>query len=211
MMGKAMLKVWGRANSMCVQKVLWCCGEIGLQFARVDIGGHFGGNRSPEYLALNPNGVVPTLDDDGFILWESNAIVRYLAAKYDPDGLVPIDPAGRADAERWMDWQINAMAPWMPTIFLGLVRTPAERRDHHAIDAARAEVAKALAILEAHLAKHDYVSGSRLTVGDIPVGISVWRFFQLPVERPAFPHIDAWQRRLEERAPFRAHVMGPLH
>ena len=206
-----MLKLWGRVNSINVQKVLWALEELKLPYERIDAGMAFGVVNEPFYKKMNPNSRVPTIDDDGFILWESNAIVRYLAAKYDSDGLVPVDPAGRADAERWMDWQINAMAPWMPTIFLGLVRTPAEKRDHHAIDAARAEVAKVLAILEAHLAKRDYVNGPRLTVGDIPVGISVWRFFQLPVERPAFPNIDAWQHRLEARAPFRAHVMGPLH
>ena len=136
-----MLKIWGRANSMCVQKVLWCCGEAGIPFERVDIGGRFGGNDSPEYRALNPNGVIPTVDDDGFVLWESNSIVRYLASKHDAGNLWPVDAVERADAERWMDWQLSTVYPHMPTIFLGLIRTPPEKRDLAAIEAAIERVA----------------------------------------------------------------------
>ncbi len=206
-----MLKIWGRANSMCVQKVLWCCGEAGIPFERVDIGGTFGGNDSPEYRALNPNGVVPTIEDDGFVLWESNSIVRYLASKHDAGGLWPTDLVERADSERWMDWQLTTIYPHMPTIFLGLVRTPEDKRDNAAIDAAIGKVAKALAVADDRLGQRDFLAGSRLTMADIPLGSSVYRWFKLVLNRPSLPHIESWQARLEDRPAFQEYVAGPLH
>ncbi len=206
-----MLKIWGRANSMCFQKVLWCCGEAGSPFDRVELGGTFGGNDSPEYRALNPNGVVPTIEDDGFVLWESNSIVRYLASKHDAGGLWPTDPVERADSERWMDWQLTTIFPHMPTIFLGLVRTPEDKRDNAAIDAAIGKVAKALAVADDRLGQRDFLAGSRLTMADIPLGISVYRWFKLVLNRPSLPHIESWQARLEDRPAFQEYVAGPLH
>ena len=132
-----MLKIWGRANSLNVQKVLWCCDELGIPYTRTDLGGPFGGNRDPAYLRMNPNAVVPTVEDDGLVLWESNSIVRYLAAKHGMGTLCPRDLGERASVERWMDWQLSTVHGGMTTIFMNLVRTPPEKRDMAAVEAAR--------------------------------------------------------------------------
>jgi len=203
-----MLKIWGRANSINVQKVLWVADEIGIPYTRVDIGGPFGGNREPAYLALNPNGLVPTIEDDGVVLWESNSIARYLAASRNSP-LVPTDPKARAEAERWMDWQLTSLGGMTP-IFWGLIRTPPERRDPVAIEAARVQVAGAWAILDAHLKGRDFVAGPALTVGDIPVGCMAYRWFNLAIDRPDLPHLRAWYDRLTTRPAYRKHVMPPM-
>lgn len=205
-----MLKIWGRKTSSNVQKVLWCCGELGLAFERVDLGGPFGGNREPEYLALNPNGLVPTIEDDGFVLWESNSIVRYLAAKHGSGGLWPTEPRRRADADRWMDWQSTTVGPLMVAVFQGLVRTPPEERDAAKIEATRKDWAASWSILDAHLADEDYVAGGTFSVADIALGIMAYRWFTLEIEREEFAHLAAWYQRLCERPPFREHVMLPL-
>lgn len=203
-----MLKIWGRANSINVQKVLWIADEIGIPYSRVDIGGPFGGNREPAYLALNPNGLVPTIEDEGRILWESNSITRYLAAsRHSP--LLPTDPGPRAEAERWMDWQLSSLGSMTP-IFWGYVRTPAEKRDMAAIEAARQQVSGAWAILDAHLAGRSFVAGANFTVGDIPVGAMAYRWFNLPIERPDLPNLRAWYDRLTTRPPYQKHVMPPM-
>jgi glutathione S-transferase len=204
------LKILGRNNSSNVQKVMWCCGELGLKVDRSDIGGPFGKNREPEYLALNPNGLVPTMDDDGFILWESNAIVRYLTAKHGTGTLWPADLRHRADADRWMDWQATAVAPAITPMFLGLYRTPPDKRDPAAIEASRVKTGEVLKILDAHLAKRPYVGGDTLTMGDIPLGIMGYRWFNFPIERPEMKNLRAWYDRLTQREAFRQHVMIPI-
>lgn len=146
-----MLKIWGRSNSINVQKVLWCCDELGAPFERVDAGGAFGITREPEYLALNPNGLVPTISDGDLVLWESNAIVRYLAARHGMGTLCPEDLAQRADADRWMDWQLGTLWANFRPAFIGLVRTPPENRDRASIATAVGNTAESLAILDAHL------------------------------------------------------------
>src|ERR687888_713936 len=147
-----MLKVWGRKNSSNVQKVMWAVGELGLAHERIDIGGPFGKNREPAYLAMNPNGLVPTLEeDDGFLLWESNTIVRYLAAKHEAAVLEPADLQTRALASKWMDWQLTVMGPAITPVFWGLIRTPPEKRDHAAIDAGKTKTTAAAQILDAQL------------------------------------------------------------
>src|SRR6185295_9799295 len=153
-----MLKIWGRVSSINVQKVVWCAEELGLAYERVDVGGKFGGNDKPEYLAMNPNGLVPVIDDDGFILYESNAIVRYLAAK-GSGSLWPADPRHRADADRWMEWQSTAFTPAMWGAFWQLIRTPAEKRSADTIEASRAKTEKLAAILDAHLASRRNLTG----------------------------------------------------
>jgi len=205
-----MLKVWGRANSINVQKVLWCCDELGLEYERIDAGGPFGRTRDPEYLAMNPNGLVPAISDDGFTLWESNAIVRYLAAKHGAGTLCPDDLRERADADRWMDWQLGTLWAAMRPVFIGLVRTPPEERDTAAIEEARQQAVEAWNILEAHLEGRDYALGERFTMADIPLGVSIYRWLQLPVERPAVPNLEAYHERLSERPAFRERVMLPL-
>jgi glutathione S-transferase len=204
------LRIWGRSNSINVQKVLWCCEELNIPYQRVDLGGPFGGNREPEYLRLNPNGLVPTISDDGFVLWESNAIVRYLAARHGMGSLCPEGLAHRADADRWMDWQMGTLWASLRPAFIGLVRTPREGRDQAAITAAISKTAENLAILDAHLAGRDYVAGPAFTMADIPLGVTAYRWFGLDIERPPVPSLETWYERLCARAPYRANVMLPL-
>jgi glutathione S-transferase len=202
-----MLKIWGRANSINVQKVLWCADELGLEYQRIDIGGAFGGNDQPAYLRLNPNGRVPTIEDDGFVLWESNSIVRYLAAKHGLGTLCPSGLKARADVERWMDWMTGTLNAPMTSIFWGLVRTVPEKRDPAAIEAARKSAAEGWALLDAHLRDRPFVGGDRLTMGDIPAGCAAYRWFNLPVERPAAPHLKAWYERLATRPAYAKNIM----
>ncbi len=201
-----MLKVWGRKNSSNVQKVMWAVGELGLAHERVDIGGEFGGNKEPAYLALNPNGLVPTLEDGDLILWESNSIVRYLAGRYGPGKLEPKDPKARARAGQWMDWQISVVLPAITVAFWGLIRTPPEKRDHAAIAASQAKSTEAMKILDANLSRNAYVAGDAFSMGDIPVGVFTYRFRQLVPERPSLPNLERWYASLERRPAFRDHV-----
>ena len=143
-----MLTIWGRNNSINVQKVMWTVAELGLAHQRHDVGRQFGGLDTAEFLAMNPNGLIPTIDDDGTIVWESNAVVRYLAAKYGAGSLWPEDPAQRADADRWMDWMLNTINPHIGPVFVALIRTPPEQRDGPAIDAAAAKMADGWRVLE---------------------------------------------------------------
>lgn len=207
-----MLRIWGRKDSSNVQKVLWCCGELGIAYERVDIGGRFGGNRERPYLDLNPNGLVPTLEDEGFVLWESNSIVRYLVDKYGGGWLLPATPEGRGDASRWMDWQLTTLGPAIVPLFWGLVRTPENKRDPTAVREALDKTAQAWRIVEEHLAKtkRAYLAGAEFSIGDIPLGIWAYRWFNMPIERPDLPHLKAWYGRLCERPAYRTHVMIPL-
>jgi glutathione S-transferase len=201
-----MLKIWGRNNSINVQKVMWAVGELGLAHERIDIGGQFGKNKEPAYLAMNPNGLVPTLEEDGFTLWESNAIVRYLAARYGAGTLEPADPRARARAGQWMDWQVSVAAPAIHATFWGLVRTPPEQRDHAAIDASKAKTTEAMKILDAQLGKTRFVADEAFSMGDIPVGLIAYRYRKLVPERPALPHLERWFAEIEQREAFRKHV-----
>ncbi len=205
-----MLRVWGRTNSINVQKVMWAVGELGIAHERIDAGGAFGGLDTDEYGERNPNRRVPTLDDDGLVIWESNACVRYLAARYDAGGLWPDDPAARAPADMWMDWQQTTLVPDMTVVFWGLVRTPEAKRDLGAIDAAARRLGDTWRVLETQLAGRRFVAGDQLTIGDIPVGAGCYRYFNLPIERPLLPNVEAWYERLKTRPAFREHVMLPL-
>ena len=205
-----MLRLHGRANSSNVQKVLWCCAELGLTYERTDVGGAFGGTNTPEYLAMNPNRLVPTIDDDGFVLWESNTIVRYLAARYGAGSLCPADLQARATAEMWMDWQLSTLGPAFLPVFLGLVRTPPEQRDLAAIKAGRDKSSQAFAILDAALADRAFVAGADFTMGDIPLGVAAYRWFVLDIEREDYPNLRRWYDALSARSGFRQHIMQPL-
>ena len=200
------LKILGRKTSSNVQKVLWCCGEIGIAFEREDIGGEFGGNKSPDYLALNPNGLVPTIVDDGFILWESNVIVRYLAAKYSSGKLYPTDLQHRAGAERWMDWQQTTVGPPMGILFRGLLRSPPDRIEPVEMQNAERKAGAALSILDAHLARAPYVAGPELTMGDLALGYAAHRWFKLPIPRPNLPNLEQWYARLCDRPAYQEHI-----
>ncbi len=204
------MKIWGRANSINVMKVLWTADECGLKYEREDVGGAFGGNDQKWYLDMNPNGVVPTIDDGGRIIFESNTIVRYLAAKYAAGTLWPNDPGQRSEADRWMDFQSGTLNGPMRDVFWGLVRTPPEKRDMAAIDKAAVDAGKLFARLEQKLEGKPYVAGQHFTMGDIPVGCFAHRWFALPIERPDLKNVKAWYERLKTRPAYVKHVMPPL-
>jgi glutathione S-transferase len=205
-----MLVIWGRKNSVNVQKVLWCCEEMKLEYERIDAGGEFGVVNTPEYRKLNPNGLVPTIQDDGLTLWESNVIVRYLVGKHDVRPLWPDDLSVRALADQWMDWSQTTFWPALRVLFLGLIRTPPEKRDAQALEASRLKTAETLGILDAHLASREYVGGAAFTIGDIPIGCGIWRWMALPIERPELPNVQRWFNALAQRAAYRKIVMLPL-
>lgn len=205
-----MLKIWGRTSSVNVQKVMWAVAELGLAHERVDAGLHYGGVNESWYRAMNPNGRVPVMADDGFVLWESNAIVRYLAAKHGAGGLWADDLRVRAAGDRWMDWATSTMAPIMTPLFWGMIRTPKEKQNPAAIESDRVKMEDVMQILDAHLAKTPYVAGDTLTMGDIPVGCFTYRWYELPMPHGEHPHLAAWYERLKARPAFRAQVMHPL-
>lgn len=202
------LTIWGRHTSSNVQKLLWGCAEMGVSFERPDMAGKFG--FTDNYLAMNPNRVVPTIDDDGFILWESNACLRYLAEKYGRGGLWPEDPHVRADADRWMDWQTATFWPALRPVFHQMIRTPSEDQDAELIANGIAAAGEISAVLDAALADWPFVAGDTLTMGDIPIGGVIYRWYALDIDRPDRPNIRAWYERLQERPGFAEHIMIPL-
>ena len=202
--------IWGRNNSVNVQKVLWCCEEMALGYERIDAGGTFGVVKTSQYLSLNPNGLVPTIEDDGLVLWESNAIVRYLAAKHAAGSLWPEDLKVRAEADRWMDWTATTVWPALRVLFLGLVRTAPDKRDAQALEESRLKTAEVLHILDAHLKTHEYVAGNAFTMGDIPLGCAIWRWIALPIERPELSNVQRWFDSLARRPAYKKIVMLPL-
>ncbi len=205
-----MIKIWGRIDSSNVQKVLWCFGEIELEFERLDWGGKFGGNKEAAYLGMNPNGLVPTILDGDFILWESNSIMRYLNEKYARERLLPPTPEGRASANRWMDWQLSVLNPAMVPLFWNLIRTPEAQRDPSAVKNALEKSGAAWKMVETQLTGTRYMGGDEFSIGDIPIGVWAHRWFNLPIERPKFERLEAWYKGLCERPPYRKHVMIPL-
>ncbi len=204
------MKIWGRHTSINVQKVLWTCDELGIGYERIDRGGSYGGLDTPEYRQMNPNSRIPVIEDDGFVLWESNTIVRYLADKHGHGTLYPASRNERSDAERWMDWQICHILPGLVTLFFGLVRTAPKDRDTGAIEQARVRTEEFWKILDTHLAGRVFVTGEKFTMGDIPVGTFAYRWLALPIERPALPNLQAWYERLCARPAYRKNVMLPL-
>ena len=204
-----MITIHGRPNSINVQKAMWAVGETGIAHERLDVGGPFGGNDTPEYRAMNPNGLVPVLVDGGTVIWESHAIVRYLGAVHDVGGLWPADPAERSVADRWMDWAHASLNLPMVTVFWGMIRTPEADRDMDAIHRAAEALHSVWGILEGQLAGRDFVAGGRLTMGDIPVGAMFCRYRRLPaIDQAVLPNCDAWLARLSERPAFAEHVAG---
>ncbi len=202
-----MIKIWGRNTSSNVQKVMWAIGEIGLPHERIDIGGPFGKNRDPAYLAMNPNGLVPTLEEeDGFLLWESNTIVRYLATKHRATVLEPVDLHAQARASAWMDWQLSVLAPAITPGFVGLIRTPPEKRDHAAIEESKKRTTAAITILDGQLAKTAYVAGDAFSYGDIPAAVMANRYRQLVPERPPLPNFERWYAAISARQAFKDQV-----
>jgi glutathione S-transferase len=199
-----MIKIWGRNTSSNVQKAMWAVHELGLEHNRIDVGGKFGKNNEAPYLAMNPNGLVPTLEEeDGFLLWESNSIIRYLAGKHDKNGtLEPKDAKQRAVASQWMDWQLSVAGPAITPAFWGLIRTPEDKRDTAAIKASQDKTITAMKMLDERLGKAAYVAGPAFSYGDIPVGVMCYRYRQLVPHRPATPNLDRWYDAIAKRKAF---------
>jgi len=206
-----MLKVWGRRNSINVQKVMWAVGELGLPHERIDAGGPFGGLDTEEFGALNPNRRVPVIDDGGAVVWESHAILRYLAAKYGAGTLWPKDPAVRARADMWTDWTLADLQPaFTGGVFWGFYRTPEAQRNWPAIRQGIARSAILFRLLDLQLEGRDFIAGDTFTFGDIPAGAQLYRYFALEIDRPALPNVEAWYERLTARPAHREHVMVPF-
>ncbi|MFL5252727.1 MAG: glutathione S-transferase family protein [Rhodopila sp.] len=212
MSGSAQRIVWGRATSSNVMKVLWGLGELGLPFQRIDVGGAFGKTDTPGYRAMNPTGLVPTLQEGDFTLWESNAILRYLGAVHASGiALWPSDPQARANIDRWMDAQQTIFNRSMGQVFWGLVRTPADQRDMKAIAAAIEDTTKAWRYLEPLLERHPYIAGAAFTLCDIPWGVHAHRWFNmdyLGLTRPELPSLQAWYDRLCQRPAYQQHIVA---
>lgn len=205
-----MLKVWGRTNSINVQKVMWTVGELGLPHEHTSVGGAFGGLDTDEYGAMNPNRRVPVITDGDVAIWESNAVVRYLCARHSAGALWATDPGERSAADRWMDWQAASVAPDLITVFLGLIRTPEADRNMAVIDAAVERLNAHMGVLDAQLQKTGWVAGETLSMGDIATGALAYRWLNLPIERPDLAAVVDYHARLAERPAFREHVMIPL-
>jgi glutathione S-transferase len=194
-----MIRIWGRLSSVNVQKVVWAAREAGVAFERVEAGGKFGIVRTPEYLARNPNGLIPLLEDGDFVLWESNAIVRYLCARYAAGTLYPEPLPARADADRWMDWQATTLQPAMGPAFMQLIRTPAAERNASAIEESARKTEPFMAILDSQLAGREFVCGAQFTMADIVLGCAAHRWFGLPLARTARSNVERWYAALMQR------------
>lgn len=204
------LTVWGRRSAFNVQKVLWLVGELGLAHHHVDAGGRFGGLDTPEFLARNPHGRVPVIQDGSTVVWESHSILRYLAARHPEGGFWAEDPGERSHADRWTDWAQSTLQPAFFDLFGGYYRTPEAQRDWPAIRNAQQRLAQHYTLLDRHLADPPFLAGDRLTLADIPAGTSLYRYFELDLDRPALPNVEAWYNRLAERPAYREHVMVPF-
>ncbi len=206
-----MRQLLGRANSSNVMKAIWVLEELGLPYERIDMGGPFGGNGTPGYRAMNPTGGVPTLVEDGFVLWESNAIVRYLCAMNAPGHpMWPDDVRARAGIDRWMDWQQASLGGPQTVVFQGLVRTAPEQRDTAAIEAATVSLTRHWSLLDGALDGNLYVSGTEFTLADVALGVHVHRWFSFAITRPKQPHLRAWYDRLLARPVYAMHVACPM-
>jgi len=202
------MKMWGRNTSSNVQKAMWAVGELKLPCERIDVGGAYGKTKDPFYLAMNPNSLVPTLEeDDGFTLWESNSVVRYLSAKHGGT-LEPKDAKTRAKANQWMDWQLSVIGPAITPVFWGLIRTPPEKRDQTAIDNGKTKTTAAAQIMDEQLGKTRFMAGEDFSYGDIPVGVMIRRYMELVPERPKMANLERWYEELKKRPAFVEHSGG---
>lgn len=204
-----MVHIWGRLSSLNVRKVVWAAQETGVPFTRTDAGLAYGVVTTPEYLRLNPNAQVPTLQDGELVLWESNVIVRYLCARYAPD-LYPQELAARFDAERWMDWQQTSLNPAGSPAFIQLFRTPQDKRDPAVISKSVATITPLLTLLDQHLSQREYLAGTAFSMADIPVACDIHRWFGLPQTRPALPNLERWYAQILARPATRGVLDLPL-
>ena len=203
-----MLKIWGRNTSSNVQIAMWAVGELGLAHERIDWGGKFGGNDDPEYRSMNPNGLIPTLKDGDVVVWESGAILRYLAARYGDEVFWPSDPARRAPLDMWAEWIKTSFAPPLThQIFWQLIRTPAAERNRATIEDGIAKVKKLTAMLDARIGDGPYLNGDDLCFADVMVGHLLYRYFTLDFDRATAPNLEGYYARLQKRPAYREHVM----
>lgn len=206
-----MLTVWGRRNSFNVQKVMWLVGELALAHRHVPAGGQFGHVDDPEFLAMNPHGRVPVIDDGGTVVWESHSILRYLAARHGQPRFWCDDAAERSRADRWMDWAQTTLQPaFLTGVFWGFYRTPPERRDPARVEQSIAQCAQHFRTLDAVLAAQPFLAGDTISLADIAAGTHLYRYFELDIARPDIPHVQAWYERLKARPAYRTHVMIPF-
>ncbi|PQQ41659.1 glutathione S-transferase [Photorhabdus luminescens] len=205
-----MLTIWGRKNSSNVKKVLWCLKELNVPYNQIDIGGKFGKLDDPQYLKMNPNGQIPCLQEGDFILWESNAIVRYLAAKFGKDVLYPQDLQERANADKWMDWVGSHLFPHIKQLVIGFVRTPEAERDQKQIEQTLTEIEKLMKVLDNTLAEQKYLSGDKFGIADIALGPMIYPWLNIPIKRPSLPNIERWYQLMAERPAFKEIVMIEL-
>jgi len=206
-----MLTVWGRRSAFNVQKVLWLIDELGLDHRQIDVGGPAGGLDAPSFKAMNPHGRIPVIDDDGTIVWESHAILRYLAARYAPDKLWDDDPAARSTVDRWMDWSQTSLQPdFLHGVFWAYYRTPEEERNWPAIRSAVHRCTAHFQLVDDELADRPFMSGDAFGLADIPIGTCLYRYFELDIDRPAIRHVENWYERLQNQPAYRANVMLPF-
>jgi len=205
------LKVWGRRNSFNVQKVLWLLGELRIEYQHIPAGGSFGRLDEPGFRELNPHGRVPVIEDGGLAVWESHSILRYLAAKYGGGAFWSDDAGARSFVDRWMDWSQATLQPdFLSGVFWGYFRTPEAQRNKLAVERSIARCAGHFRLLDTILAQHRYLAGDGFSLADIPVGTSLYRYFNLDIERPSVPHVEAWYELLQQRPHYREQVMVPF-
>jgi glutathione S-transferase len=206
-----MLRIWGRRSSANVQKVLWLAGELDLPHEHIPAGGDFGELDTHAFRAMNPHGTVPVIQDGAAVVWESHAILRYLAAAHGEEGFWPADPAARAPVDGWMDWAQTALQPaFLSGVFWGWYRTPQAQRDEAAVATALEQTVRCLTLVDAQLADRPFVIGETLSLADITIGAHLYRYFELEIDRPALPRLQAWYDRLQARPAYREHVMVPF-
>lgn len=204
------LTLWGRLSSCNVQKAVWVLEELGLPYQRVDAGGSFGGLDDPAYLAMNPHGKVPTLQDGRTVVWESDAIIRYLAARYGQGRLWPTDPVARAAVDQWLAWANSALYRDWIDLFWMAVRTPPGEQDAAGIEARRQRTAECLALIDGQLATRANITGEELTLADIAVGMTLYRWFEMPILRPDLPRVASWYDRLRKRPAYEKAICVPF-
>ena len=206
-----MLTVWGRRSSFNLQKVIWLVDELELPHQHIEAGGQFGGLDTPEFRQMNPHGKVPVIKDDGVVVWESHAILRYLAAQYGKDGFWSDDPTERSQSDRWMDWSQTALQPdFLVGVFWGFYRTPEAQRNLVEIQRSIERCTAHFRLLDDLLADRPFLLGDTLTLADIAIGTNLYRYFNLEIERPHIPNVEAWYQRLQQRPPYKKNVMVPF-
>jgi glutathione S-transferase len=209
---KVGLTIWGRSNSVNVMKVLWCLAELGVDYERIDAGMQFGKNNEPEYLAMNPNGRVPTLVDGDYVLWESNSVMRYLCMEYGKGTpIYPIDPKQRAAVDRWLDWTLSTVQPVDRPVFWALIRTPMDKQDMAQIQKDLDAEAPVWAIADHQLSTRRYIEGDQFTIADIAVGAFARRWLGFTgIKKPAFPHVERWYADIASRPSFAKQLAVPM-